>query len=72
LHEEIPLEALGKCSEELVSLIKQFLERDVKKRLGVSEMGGYETLKKHAAFRKLDWEVVESKKAIPTFIPDVF
>jgi serine/threonine kinase 32 len=71
LHEEIPLEPLVKCSEEMIDLIKQFLERDVKKRLGVKEMGGYEVLKKHALFRKLDWEVVEAKKAIPPFIPDV-
>jgi serine/threonine kinase 32 len=71
LHEEIPLDALTKCSEELVDIIKQFLERDVKKRLGVKETGGYDGLKKHPLFRKLDWNAVENKKAVPPFIPDV-
>ncbi len=55
----------------MVDIIKQFLERDVKKRLGVKEMGGYEALKNHPLFKKLDWVAVENKKAIPPFIPDV-
>ncbi|KAJ3364611.1 hypothetical protein HDU91_002499 [Kappamyces sp. JEL0680] len=70
LHEEIPLDQLTKQSEEMVNLIKMFLERDVKKRLGVKDMGGFEGIKKHPAFKNLDWVQVEAKKAVPPFIPD--
>lgn len=71
MHEDIPLEALSKNSENLGDLIKKFLERDVKKRLGVKETGGMTTLKAHLFFKSLDWEVVAAKKAVPPFIPDV-
>jgi hypothetical protein len=56
----------------MIDLIKQLLERDIKKRLGVKKTGGYENLKKHAIFAKFDWEMLENKKVTPSFIPDVF
>ena len=43
----------------------------MKKRLGVKETGGFETIKNHAAFEGLDWALVAEKKVTPLFIPDV-
>jgi hypothetical protein len=48
-----------------------FLERDVKKRLGVPEMGGFETIKNHAVFKGIDWALAAEKKVTPIYIPDV-
>jgi hypothetical protein len=55
----------------MIDLIKKLLERDVKKRLGGKEMGGFESIKTHPIFKNLNWSDVEAKKAIPPFIPDV-
>lgn len=70
LHDEIPFDQLHKVDEAWVDLIKQFLERDVKKRIGVKETGGFETIKNHAAFKGLQWDLVAEKKVTPPFIPD--
>ncbi|KAI8897009.1 kinase-like domain-containing protein [Globomyces pollinis-pini] len=70
LHEEIPLDPLSKLSPPLIDLITKFLDRDVKKRLGVKESGGLNTIKAHPFFASLDWPTVENKKAIPPFVPD--
>ena len=71
LHEEIPVEALGKLSDNLQDLIKKFLVRDVKKRLGVKEMGGFNAIKTHPLFAQVDWKAVQDKKVVPPFVPDV-
>lgn len=71
MHEEVPLDALSKNTPEMVDMIKLFLERDVKKRLGVKETGGFDALKAHAVFKALDWEVVALKSWPPPFVPDV-
>lgn len=71
MHEEVPLDALSKNTADMVDMIKLFLERDVKKRLGVKEMGGFDALKAHAVFKALDWEVVALKNWPPPFVPDV-
>jgi hypothetical protein len=65
------MDAVSKNTVELSNLISRFLDRDVKTRLGVKETGGMATLKAHPFFKKLDWDVVGAKKAIPPFIPDV-
>jgi hypothetical protein len=47
------------------------LVRDVKKRLGAKEIGGFMSIKSHSLFNGLDWTVIAEKKATPIFIPDV-
>lgn len=48
----------------------QLLERDCNKRIGCKNSGGLAALKAHPWMRKLDWSLIESKKAQPLFEPD--
>ena len=59
------------CSAECIDCIKGFLTRDITKRLGVKEMGGYETIKKHPFFKSINWDDLEQKKIKPPFVPEV-
>ncbi|KAL5526355.1 hypothetical protein ACEPAF_8078 [Sanghuangporus sanghuang] len=59
-------------SEEGLSALKQFLERNTKKRLGCRMEGqNIEGVRSHPWFSTLDWEVLEDKDAQPPFVPDM-
>lgn len=53
----------------ILSRIK-FLTRDIKKRLGTLESGGYEALRKHPFFSTIDWARLEKKEFMPPFVPE--
>eukprot|EP00128_Syssomonas_multiformis_P000239 Colp12_sorted_trinity150504_noHs@20430 len=55
-------------SPDCISLCAGLLERDPKKRLGLSETNM--SLKNHAFFKELDWNDVLEKKVTPAFLPD--
>ncbi|KAJ3212715.1 hypothetical protein HK099_007672 [Clydaea vesicula] len=66
----IPSQATSICSQECIDCINAYLTRDITKRLGVKEMGGYEGIKAHPFFKKINWVELEAKKATPPFVPD--
>lgn len=47
------------------------MERDPPKRFGCKPHGeGYQELRRHAWFKSIDWDTLESKEQISPFIPD--
>jgi len=50
--------------------MKAFIERNVQKRLGALEAGGFEKIKTHPYFSMVDWVKLENKELTPPFIPD--
>ncbi len=47
------------------------MTRDITQRLGVREREGYAGIKKHAFWKHLDWDKLETKQLTPPFVPDV-
>ncbi|KAJ3320623.1 hypothetical protein HDV06_005141 [Boothiomyces sp. JEL0866] len=70
LHEEVPREPLSKLTPELNDFILRLLDRDVKRRIGVKEVGGLDSIKAHKFFRHINWPLLEQKKSTPLFVPD--
>jgi len=60
----------GSMSRGCESLIKGFLERDPKKRLGCGDED-VEEVKKQGWFSDLNWKDVYDKKIVPRYIPKV-
>ncbi|CDZ97623.1 camp-dependent protein kinase [Phaffia rhodozyma] len=59
---------IGKDGKEFISSL---LERDPMKRLGWKADGtGLTDIKRHPWLRSIDWSAVESKQAVPVFVPD--
>ncbi|EIN10012.1 kinase-like protein [Punctularia strigosozonata HHB-11173 SS5] len=58
-------------SQEGASALRQFLERDPKKRLGCRPHGqGISDIEQHPWFRSIDWDQVNNKALTPPFTPD--
>ena len=55
-------------SEDAIDLIKKLLNPNPKLRLGSGKWGSAE-IKAHSFFDKTNWEEIESRSAIPPFIP---
>ena len=50
----------------------QLLERDPSKRIGCKPHGeGFRDVQRHPWFKGIDWDLLESKKQPPPFVPDV-
>lgn len=58
-------------SRQARSLLEGLLTRDPTKRLGSTEAGGTEKIKKHPFFKSLDWNKVYKKAYTPSFRPDL-
>ncbi|KAH6582865.1 hypothetical protein BASA61_008276 [Batrachochytrium salamandrivorans] len=71
MHEEL---VFGVNAEglhpDLLDIIRQFVCRDTKQRLGTKEMGGMDTLRAHPFFKIFDWDLIESKTYPTPFVPD--
>jgi len=66
-----PEDAEKKCSRQGMQVLKGLLERDPSRRFGCKPHGeGYQELRRHAWFKHIDWDTLESKEQIPPFIPD--
>ncbi|KAG2017923.1 AGC/NDR protein kinase [Coprinopsis cinerea AmutBmut pab1-1] len=60
------------CSDDGVSALRAFIERDPHQRLGCKpDARGLEDVKRHPWFRKIDWDALESKTIQPPFVPDM-
>jgi len=57
-------------SKNTCSLLQGLLKKDPKKRLG-SGKTGIQEIKKHAFFKKIDWDALLNKKIEPPFKPQV-
>ncbi|RDB20883.1 Serine/threonine-protein kinase 32A [Hypsizygus marmoreus] len=66
-----PEDADKKCSRPGMQVLKGLLERDPNRRFGCKPNGeGYQELRRHAWFKPIDWDTLESKEQTPPFIPD--
>ena len=54
---------------KLKDLIASLLVREIPKRLGSSEMDGFQGFKNHSSLNHFNWEDVQQKKVKPSFIP---
>ncbi|KAF9556669.1 kinase-like protein [Agrocybe pediades] len=60
-----------KCSRNGIAVLKGLLERDPSKRFGCKPNGeGFSELRRHAWFKSIDWDTLESKEQQPPFVPD--
>ena len=67
-----PEDAETKCSKRGMQVLTGFLERDITKRLGCKPDGeGLQDIQSHPWFSSFDWDKLEDKQLLPTFIPDV-
>ena len=46
-------------SSKAYKIIRSFVEKDPKQRLGSDEMGGFEGIKKHPFFKDIDFKLLE-------------
>jgi len=70
IHEQVQYPAHSSISPECINVMKAFIERNVQKRLGALEAGGFEKIKTHPYFSDVDWVKLENKELTPPFIPD--
>ncbi|ORX87365.1 kinase-like protein [Anaeromyces robustus] len=70
IHEQVQYPAHSTISPECINVMKAFIERNVSKRLGALEAGGFEKIKQHPYFSMIDWVKLENKELTPPFIPD--
>ena len=64
-----PLVFPSHVSSRATSIIRAFLERNVKKRLGSKRMNGLEGIKSHEFFEGMDWDRLFQRKVRTPFAP---
>ncbi|KAI8340821.1 kinase-like domain-containing protein [Chlamydoabsidia padenii] len=69
LHDPIAFPESSRISQEARDFIGGLLTRDINRRLGVGEKG-FRRLMAHPWLQHIQWELLESKQAVPPFIPD--
>ncbi|XP_006885886.1 PREDICTED: protein kinase C zeta type [Elephantulus edwardii] len=52
-------------------VLKGFLNKDPKERLGCRPQTGFSDIKSHAFFRSIDWDLLEKKQTVPPFQPQI-
>ncbi|NP_001411732.1 protein kinase C zeta type isoform i [Mus musculus] len=52
-------------------VLKGFLNKDPKERLGCRPQTGFSDIKSHAFFRSIDWDLLEKKQTLPPFQPQI-
>ncbi|KAM3824338.1 protein kinase C zeta type isoform 3-T3 [Vipera latastei] len=52
-------------------VLKGFLNKDPKERLGCQHQTGFSEIKSHTFFRSIDWDLLEKKQATPPFQPQI-
>ncbi|KAJ7306437.1 hypothetical protein JRQ81_009789 [Phrynocephalus forsythii] len=52
-------------------VLKGFLNKDPKERLGCQPQTGFSDIKAHTFFRSIDWDLLEKKQATPPFQPQI-
>jgi len=68
---KFPDDVEKKCSRPGLLALKSLLERDPSKRIGCKPHGeGFRDVQRHPWFKGIDWDLLESKKQPPPFVPD--
>ncbi|KAI8591474.1 hypothetical protein HDU89_003116 [Geranomyces variabilis] len=67
---EFPGNVRDLVSQECIDALKEFLRRDITKRLGCKDAGGKERLQADPWFKGYNWEVMEKMEGEPPFVPD--
>ena len=57
-------------SKEAKNLLEGLLYRNPKRRLG--SLDGAKAIKAHPWFAKINWSILEEKRIVPPFKPDVY
>ncbi|XP_075695758.1 protein kinase C zeta type isoform X2 [Rhinoderma darwinii] len=52
-------------------VLKGFLNKDPKDRLGCQPQTGFTDIKSHTFFRSIDWDTLEKKQVVPPFKPQI-
>uniref|UniRef100_A0A8C9VEA9 Protein kinase C iota type n=1 Tax=Scleropages formosus TaxID=113540 RepID=A0A8C9VEA9_SCLFO len=58
-------------SVKAASVLKGFLSKDPKERLGCHPQTGFADIMGHPFFRNVDWELMEQKQVVPPFKPNI-
>ncbi|XP_077435726.1 protein kinase C zeta type [Vanacampus margaritifer] len=68
---EKPIRIPRSLSVKAASVLKGFLNKDPKERLGCQVQTGFTDIKSHTFFRSIDWEQLEKKEMTPPFMPQI-
>ncbi|XP_022169534.1 atypical protein kinase C-like [Myzus persicae] len=66
-----PLRIPKSLSVEAASVLMGFLNKNPSYRLGCDENNGFCGVKHHLFFKSVDWEMLEQKKVVPCYIPQL-
>uniref|UniRef100_A0AAQ6A0N6 protein kinase C n=1 Tax=Amphiprion ocellaris TaxID=80972 RepID=A0AAQ6A0N6_AMPOC len=68
---EKPIRIPRSLSVKAASVLKGFLNKDPKERLGCQVQAGFTDIKSHTFFRSIDWDQLEKKEMTPPFKPQI-
>uniref|UniRef100_A0A6Q2XLV1 Protein kinase C n=1 Tax=Esox lucius TaxID=8010 RepID=A0A6Q2XLV1_ESOLU len=68
---EKPIRIPRSLSVKAASVLKGFLNKDPKERLGCQAQAGFTDIKSHTFFRSIDWDQLEKKQTAPPFKPQI-
>ncbi|XP_030588508.1 protein kinase C zeta type [Archocentrus centrarchus] len=68
---EKPIRIPRSLSVKAASVLKGFLNKDPKERLGCQVQTGFTDIKSHTFFRSIDWEQLDKKEVTPPFKPQI-
>ncbi|XP_013875774.1 protein kinase C zeta type isoform X3 [Austrofundulus limnaeus] len=68
---EKPIRIPRSLSVKAASVLKGFLNKDPKERLGCQVQTGFTDIKSHTFFRNIDWDQLEKKEMTPPFKPQI-
>ncbi|RLW00607.1 hypothetical protein DV515_00008577 [Chloebia gouldiae] len=58
-------------SVKAAGVLKSFLNKDPKERLGCHPQTGFADIQGHPFFRNVDWDLMEQKQVVPPFKPNI-
>uniref|UniRef100_A0A4W3H0R1 protein kinase C n=1 Tax=Callorhinchus milii TaxID=7868 RepID=A0A4W3H0R1_CALMI len=68
---EKPIRIPRSLSVKAASVLKGFLNKDPKERLGCHLQTGFADIQSHTFFRSIDWDLLEKKQVTPHFKPQI-
>uniref|UniRef100_A0A7N8Y7N9 Protein kinase C n=1 Tax=Mastacembelus armatus TaxID=205130 RepID=A0A7N8Y7N9_9TELE len=68
---EKPIRIPRSLSVKAASVLKSFLNKDPKERLGCQVQTGFTDIKSHTFFRSIEWDQLEKKEVTPPFKPQI-
>ncbi|XP_055515688.1 protein kinase C zeta type isoform X1 [Leucoraja erinacea] len=68
---EKPIRIPRSLSVKAASVLKGFLNKDPKERLGCQSQTGFADIQTHTFFRSIDWDLLEKKQVTPPFKPQI-